>query len=302
MSPGVYNGSPRRVLVLGVTGMLGHTLMAELRRSPALEVHGSARSTELLASVFGDELLARVAPGVDATDMTSIDALIDRLEPDIVVNCIGVIKQDPSVEDAVNTIALNALFPHLLARLCARRGIRAVHVSTDCVFSGRVGRYTESDSPDPVDLYGRSKLLGEISTPPALTLRTSFIGPELGTTLSLVDWFLSQRGVVNGFTRAIYSGLTSMEFARMLATVVIPRDDLVGLYHVASAPIPKFDLLALIATTYEWPGSLVPAAEFACDRSMLAERFFAATGYRPPPWSEMIQQMHDARKSGPDGE
>lgn len=302
MSVGVYQGSPRRVLVLGVTGMLGHTVMAELDRSPDLEVHGSARSTELLASVFGDDLLARVAPRVDATDMTSVDAMIDQLEPDIVVNCIGVIKQDPSVEDAVNTIALNALFPHLLARSCARRGIRAVHVSTDCVFSGRVGRYTESDSPDPVDVYGRSKLLGEISTPPALTLRTSFIGHELGTNLSLVDWFLSQRGVVNGFTRAIYSGLTSTEFARMLANVVIPRDDLAGLYHVASVPISKFDLLALIARAYEWPGSLVPAAGFACDRSMLAERFFAATGYLAPPWSDMIQQMHDARKSDPDSE
>lgn len=285
----------RRVLVLGVTGMLGHTVMAELHANPGLEVFGSARSAASLSRAFPDDLLQRVVPGVDVTDIGAVDELLDTVAPDVVVNCIGVIKQDPLVDDSVTTIALNAQFPHLLALSCGRRRIRTIHVSTDCVFSGLRGGYVESHNPDPVDLYGRTKLVGEISRPPALTLRTSFIGHELETTLSLVDWFLSQRGVVNGFTRAIYSGLTSNEFARVLADVVIPRDDLAGLYHVASAPISKYDLLSLIATTYEWGGLLTPSADFVCDRSMVADRFLAATGYRAPSWPAMIEQMHTAQ-------
>jgi len=285
----------RRVLVLGVTGMLGHTVMTELHASPGLDVFGSARSAATLAGVFPEDLLDRVVTGVDANDICTVDQLLDNVAPEVVVNCIGVIKQDPLVDDSVATIALNAQFPHLLARSCGKRGIRTIHVSTDCVFSGLRGGYGESDNPDPVDLYGRSKLVGEISRPPALTLRTSFIGHELETTLSLVDWFLSQRGVVRGYTRAIYSGLTSNEFARVLATVVIPRDDLSGLYHVASTPISKFDLLSLIATTYGWGGSVTADADFVCDRSMRADRFFADAGYRAPSWEAMIEQMHAAR-------
>ena len=153
----------------------------------------------------------------------------------------------------------------------------------------------ESNNPDPVDLYGRSKLLGEVSRAPALTLRTSFIGHEVGSSISLVDWFLSQSGVVNGFTRAIYSGLTATEFSRLLASVVFPRDDLTGLYHVASTPISKYDLLSSIADEYGWSGKLVPFSDFECDRSLLADAFFSATGYRPPEWPEMISQMNSTR-------
>lgn len=285
----------RRVLILGVTGMLGHTLMSDLSRNKSFDVHGSARSTRALEKILPKELLSRVTPRIDATDMGLIGDLLDRVQPDIVVNCIGVIKQDPSVEDAAKTIALNSLFPHLLAEACAERDIRLIHVSTDCVFSGREGRYLESNNPDPVDLYGRSKLLGEVSKAPALTLRTSFIGHELESRLSLVDWFLSQSGVVNGFTRAIYSGLTATEFSQMLTNVVLPREDLTGLYHVASTPISKYDLLSVIADEYEWSGKLVPQASFQCDRSLLADAFFSATGYRPPEWPEMISQMHSTR-------
>jgi len=295
MSSGTFVGPERRVLILGVTGMLGHTLMGELSRDESLDVRGTARSTKTLEKIFPKELLARVTTTTDATDMKFIGELLDRIQPDIVVNCIGVIKQDPSLNDATNTMALNAQFPHVLAGVCAERGIRLIHVSTDCVFSGKKGRYVESDNPDPVDLYGRSKLLGEVSRAPALTLRTSFIGHELGTNRSLVDWFLTQSGIVKGFTKAIYSGLTATEFSHMLASVVFPREDLSGLYHVASKPISKYDLLSAIADAYGWSGKLVPTSDFECDRSLLAESFFSATGYRPPEWPEMIKEMHRTR-------
>ena len=285
----------RRVLILGVTGMLGHTLMRELSRDESIHVQGTARSTKALEKTFPNDLLSRVTSGINATDMNLVEGVLDRVQPDIVVNCIGVIKQDPSVEDVTRTMALNAQFPHLLAGACAERGTRMIHISTDCVFSGNRGRYTESNSPDPVDLYGRSKLLGEVSNAPALTLRTSFIGHELGSNKSLLDWFLSQSDVVNGFTMAFYSGVTAIEFSHMLTSVVFPRDDLTGLYHVASTSISKFDLLSAIADEYGWSGKLVPFSDFECDRSMLADSFFSATGYRPPEWPEMISQMHGAR-------
>jgi dTDP-4-dehydrorhamnose reductase len=170
-----------------------------------------------------------------------------------------------------------------------------IQVSTDCVFSGIKGKYVESDNPDPVDLYGRSKLLGEVDKAPALTLRTSFIGHEVGSKRSLVDWFLSQSDIVDGFTNAIYSGLTAVEFSHMLASVVFPRDDLSGLFHVASSPISKYDLLCAIAKEYDWPGRLVPFYDFECDRSLSADAFFCETGYTPPEWPEMIVQMRHAR-------
>jgi dTDP-4-dehydrorhamnose reductase len=269
--------------------------MGEFSRNRSFDVRGSARSTKSVEKIFSPELLSHVIPGIDGTDMGLVGALLGRVEPDIVVNCIGVIKQDPSVEDTTHTMALNAEFPHLLAGVCAARGIRLIHVSTDCVFSGKQGRYIESNSPDPVDLYGRSKLLGEVTEPPALTLRTSFIGHELESSRSLVDWFLSQTDVVNGFTRAIYSGLTAMELSHMLTSVVFPREDLTGLYHVASNPISKYELLSEIANEYGWSGKIVPSSDFECDRSLSADSFFLATGYRPPEWPEMIKEMHRTR-------
>jgi dTDP-4-dehydrorhamnose reductase len=254
-------------------------------------VHGSARDIEVLRGAFSDRLLARVTPNIDARDMDSVRRLLEAVQPDVLINCVGVIKQNPGVIDPVSTIAVNALVPHLLAEECAGKGIRLIHVSTDCVFSGNRGNYVETDYPDPVDLYGRSKLLGELVTPPALTLRTSVIGHELRSNRSLVDWFLSQSGTVNGYTRAIFSGITATEFAHLLASVILPRTDLTGLLHVASTPISKYELLRLVAQEYRWTGQLIPFDDFRCNRSLSADAVFTLAGYRPPPWTEMIAEM-----------
>jgi dTDP-4-dehydrorhamnose reductase len=280
-----------RLLVLGTTGMLGHTLMRELGGVEDLEVCGSARDVGPLRGAFSDRLLEQVVPGVDASDMDCVRRLLKDVQPDVVVNCVGLVKQSPRVDDAVDTITLNALLPRLLARECADSGIRLIHVSTDCVFSGDRGNYVETDIPDPRDLYGRSKLLGEVTAAPALTVRTSIIGHELQSRRSLVDWFLSQTGEVKGYTRATYSGVTTAEFARLLRSVVLPRPDLTGLLHVASAPISKYELLRLIAREYGWAGRLVAFDGFVCDRSLSADALFRRTGYRPPPWPEMIAEM-----------
>ncbi|MGK5739558.1 dTDP-4-dehydrorhamnose reductase family protein [Micromonospora sp. URMC 103] len=285
----------RRVLVLGVTGMLGHTLLRELAQATELDVHGTARTGGRLAELFPAPLLDRITTGVAASDLDRIRELLRDRRPDVVINCIGVIKQLPAVQDAVHTVSINALFPHLLARVCAEHGVRLIHVSTDCVFSGDRGSYVETDLPDPPDLYGRSKLLGEVAGASALTLRTSIVGHELTSNRSLLDWFLSQTTLVRGHTKAIYSGVTTVEFARLLRTVVLPREDLVGLYHVAATAISKYELLRLVASVYGWQGDLIPHDGFVCDRSMSGEALAQATGYRPPPWPEMVRQLHEAR-------
>jgi len=282
-----------RVLILGATGMLGHELLRELSVVDALDVYGSVRSSSLTGDQLPQQIASRVVTGVDA-EPHAIEQVMRNLKPEIVVNCIGVIKQHERAQDPVTAITINSLFPHVLARECVRQAARLIHVSTDCVFSGDQGDYREGDIADARDVYGRSKLLGETTAPPSLTIRTSIIGHELKTKRSLVDWFLSQTETVNGYRQAIYSGLTATAFARMLASAVFPRSDLAGLYHVSSTPISKYELLCKIAAEYKWQGQIVPFDDFRCDRSLCSDAFFQATGYRPGTWDEMIAGMHQS--------
>jgi dTDP-4-dehydrorhamnose reductase len=284
-----------RILVLGASGMLGHALLATLSGSPDLAVRGHVRSAHSLPEAWRRRFAGIVEVGDDLFDGLGRAVLLERTRPDVVINAVGVIKQDASISDTASTVRVNALLPHLLADDCSSRGIRLIHVSTDCVFSGRRGNYSEADIPDPADFYGRSKLLGELEAP-ALTLRTSIIGHELRRHSSLIDWFLAQPAVsVPGYVHAIYSGVTTLELSRLIRTVVLPDPGLVGLHHVASRPISKFELLKLVAEVYGWQGSVEPYEQFKCDRSLSSERFADATGYRTPTWREMVTAMHESR-------
>jgi dTDP-4-dehydrorhamnose reductase len=281
----------KRLLVLGATGMLGHTLFEQLSGLNDFDVHATARSTEGLPGVFPPRLVERIKRGVDADNFDSVIRAVADLRPNVVINCIGIIKQSAAAKDPLTTIAINSLFPHKLANLCGAAGARLIHISTDCVFSGDKGNYTESDVSDAIDLYGRTKFLGEIDGPHCLTLRTSIIGHELKSCYSLIDWFLSQEGKVRGFTRAIYTGFPTVEMARIIADYAIPNSDLNGLYHVSSEPISKYDLLKLVAEQYGKWIELVPYEGFQCDRSLDSSRFRRITGYTPPSWPEMIKEM-----------
>lgn len=263
-------------------------------RLPDLAVWGTVRSGDGLPRHFASRFADKLIDGVDVLDFGSVARAIGELRPEIVVNAVGVIKQATGVNDAVLTTQINALLPHLLAQECSAQGARLVQISTDCVFSGRTGGYTEVDVPDPVDFYGRSKLLGEVSAP-HLTLRTSIIGPELRRGASLLEWFLSQNGKnIKGFTKAIYSGIPTSELARVIATCVIPDPDLAGVWHLASRPISKFELLRLVADEYGWAGHIEHYDQFVCDRSLSAGRFRERTGYSAPPWSSMVREMRAA--------
>lgn len=280
----------RKVLVLGAAGMLGHAMMRYLAASDDVDVAGTVRADRLPAG-FPAALAPLVETGVDATDEGGLRRMLERVRPDVIVNCVGVIKQRPDGQDPEQTILVNALVPHRLARLAAGIGARLVHLSTDCVFSGAAGGYTEDSVPDARDFYGRSKLLGEVTEGEAITLRTSIIGPELGPGLGLVGWFLGRTGQVKGYRRAIFSGLPTAELARVIHRQVLPNPELRGLFHVSAAPISKYDLLALVADAYGLPVEIVPDEAVTIDRSLDSSRFRALTGYAPPDWPTLISAM-----------
>ncbi len=289
----------RKVLILGATGMLGHALFTLLSEREGLEAHGTVRRREGLSRRFPPDLLAKVHDHVDVDDFDSVLRALDEAAPEVVVNAIGVIKQLPEAQDPVVAISINALFPHRLAQACRAAGARLVHVSTDCVFSGEKGGYAEDDIPDAPDLYGRTKLLGEVTGPGCVTLRTSIIGHELHGRIGLVEWFLSQEEKVQGFANALFSGFPTVEFARIVAERVIPNEGLTGLYHVSSSPISKYDLLRLVAKRYGKRIEVERHEEFRCNRSLDSTRFRRAAGYEPPPWPDLVEAMHRHFVSSP---
>ncbi|NPC55765.1 dTDP-4-dehydrorhamnose reductase family protein [Caenimonas soli] len=279
-----------KVLVLGASGMLGNAVLRLFGASDGYEVSGSVRSAAALR-LLPEALRPRIVTGVDVENSDSLAALLARTRPDAVINCIGLVKQLAEADDPLAAIPINSLLPHRLARLCDVASARLVHVSTDCVFSGSKGMYLESDFPDANDLYGRSKYLGEVDYPHAVTLRTSIIGHELAGAHGLVGWFLAQQGGVKGFTKAVFSGLPTVELARVIRDHVLPHPELRGTYHVSAAPIDKFELLSLVAKAYGRDTEITPDARLVIDRSLDSTRFRQATGYQPPSWPELVRRM-----------
>lgn len=285
-----------RVLVLGASGMLGSAVFREFDGHAPHEVWGLVRN-EAFLPYFSPTQQRRILTGVDVLDEAALRAAFERVRPDAVINCVGLIKQKEHVEDPLVVLPINAMLPHRLAALCAPGNIRLLHISTDCVFSGRKGMYTEDDPSDAEDLYGKSKYIGELrDAAHAVTLRTSIIGRELNSRRALVDWFLAQQGSVHGFRRSIFSGMTAIELARVMRDVVLPDASLHGLYHVSSAPISKFDLLKLVAAQYEKAIDVLPDDGLVIDRSLDSSRFRAATGYRAPSWESMVRVMRESEK------
>lgn len=283
--------SANSALILGANGMLGHVLFVELARM-GYEVYGTVRQRFDLAAVFPAQLSSRIVSGVDASNIDVLARVLTTMQPDIVINCIGIIKQSQAAKDPLMSIAINALFPHRLALLCEDVGARMLHISTDCVFSGGKGQYVESDSSDANDLYGRTKFLGEVEYPHCCTLRTSIIGHELDSRYGLVEWFLAQTDKVQGYTQAVFSGFPTIEIAGIIGRHVIPDRELSGVYQVSSAPISKFDLLQLIADRYGNAIIVEPSDRLRLDRSLNSGRFCNRTGYAPPAWEELVRRMH----------
>jgi dTDP-4-dehydrorhamnose reductase len=287
--------SQPRIAVLGVTGMLGHKMFQRLsERFP--EVFGVSRAL-VTSSRFRDvELLRnpRILQGIEAQSWDGLQSLLWTLRPDYIVNCIGIVKQRQDASALVPSLLINSMLPHRLAETAAKWDGRVIHFSTDCVFSGRQGQYREEDPSDAQDLYGRSKFLGEVTSANALTLRTSIIGRELAEFRSLLEWFLAQRGsAVRGFKCALYSGVTTNYLAGLVGSLIESHPALHGLYQVAGQTISKHDLLCLVREVFRLDIEIEPVEGETCDRTLRADRFLAATGYRCPGWPDMIAELYE---------
>jgi dTDP-4-dehydrorhamnose reductase len=284
----------QNILILGGTGMLGHLLLRYLSAFPEYNVFATARSLSGLEKHFPEKLFARFrTDSVDANYFDSVVRALASVQPDIVINCIGIIKQLPLANDPLTAITLNALLPHRISLISRIAGARVIHISTDCVFDGKKGMYKEKDQSNAEDLYGRTKFLGEVAYPHCVTLRTSIIGHELIGRYGLIEWFLAQNQKVRGFRKAIYSGFPTIELARIIREYVLPNSELSGIYHVSSAPISKHDLLWLVAKRYGKDIEIEPYDGFVQDRSLDSNVFHRATGYQPPSWDNLIEMMHN---------
>lgn len=281
-----------KILVLGVTGMLGSTLFKYLSINGQFQVYGTLRGND--KSFFPKELCEKLITNVNVLDQNNLLSLFEKIRPDVVINCVGLIKQLSIAKDPLVILPINSMLPHVLAKLCSLTKARLLHVSTDCVFSGRRGMYTEEDISDAEDLYGKSKYIGEVVTEAhAVTLRTSIIGHEINGNFGLLNWFLSQQGIVKGYSKAIFSGLTTVELARIISTYVITNSSLSGLYHVSVDPIDKFSLLKLVAHIYSKEVDIIDDHTLSIDRSLDSTQFRMVTGYQPPAWPDLIKQMKE---------
>lgn len=273
--------------------MLGHVLWRECEGR--FDTHATVRSDDLHGVAARVLDARRTVTGVRVENQASIDRALDQTGAEVAVNCIGLVKQRTDAGPA-EMIRTNALFPHQLAAACGARDVRLIHLSTDCVFSGRRGGYCEADTPDAEDLYGRSKLLGEPGGAGTLTLRTSMIGRELDSAHGLLEWFLSQRGEARGFTRARFTGPTVPVVARTICDLIELHPGLEGTWHIGAEPISKYDLLVMLRDRFGLDTEIVPDDSVEIDRSLDSSRLRSAIGWEPPGWPEMVAELSETER------
>ena len=282
----------RRVLILGGRGMLGHSLFSQYSQHNDIDVYVTLREAFVTNELFPSGAVSNILLGVDVFDLASVIGAVTTVKPDVVINCIAWINPAQISKDPLAAICVNSEFPHRLALMCQKLGARLVHISSDVVFDGKKGMYIEQDRVGISDFYGMTKFLGEVNYPNCVTIRTSIIGHELVRKTALVDWFLSQKTKVRGYTKAIYSGFPTIELARIISEYILPNEELSGVYHVSSEPISKYDLLRLIANRYGKQIEIEPDNGFVMDRSLNSGVFRSLTGYVSPSWLELVDKMY----------
>lgn len=281
-----------RVLILGATGMLGSAMLRVLMERNNWSVYGSIRS-EISKELFPNNLRQRLITVGDLTQLEQLKAVLKKVQPQVVVNCIS--PREIRRRESFELFSVLSLLPRRLEYLCGQLNARLIHISSDGVFSGKAGSYTEANLPDATDPYGISKLLGEVHAPHTITIRSSIIGHELSVKTGLLEWFLEQEGECRCFTRAIFSGLPTVVLAAVIRDVVIPMPELHGIYHVSSDPISKFDLLTIVAKEYGKTINMMVDDTVVIDRSLISDRFREITQYEPPSWPELVRIMHTYR-------
>jgi len=276
-----------KVLILGSSGLIGSTLYKFLRKKNDLVVFGTARNINMGSdtSLIGN---------VDFLNIDNSFNFISEIAPSIVINCVGITKHSMHYNKIGDVSFLNSMLPHFLSDLSNIFNFKLIHISSDCVFDGQRGNYSELDLPDSKDLYGKSKFLGELDGRSRnITIRTSTIGHENLTKYGLLEWFLNQHGSCNGFSKAFFSGLTTIELANILYKYFIFDDSVSGLYNLAGPKINKFDLLKIIARVYKKDIEIKEDQTFCIDRSLNASKFNNKFGYPVKEWDLMVREMKE---------
>lgn len=286
-----------KIVILGGTGMLGFQMVRECAARD-LDYYTLLRNPAPLPDIFRQSQSSRIKIIDDASNWDLLESTLTEIKPDYVINCIGIVKQSHLADAHLDSISINSLLPHKLEYFGQKIGYRFIHISTDCVFRGDRGNYAEEDVSDAVDLYGRSKYLGEVDYGCGITLRTSIIGHEISRPhTGLLEWFLAQSGSVDGYPEAIFSGFTTNELSRIILDKVIFNHLKTGLYHVASQPISKYELLKLFSEVYEMEIEIKPSYRVQIDRTLNGSNFDKICGYQAPDWLKMIEQMKNERIS-----
>ena len=280
-----------RVCILGAGGMLGHMLVRVL--SETHDVYGTSKQEWSATAGLARFLLKeRWIGGVDAKDITTVSKCFAEHQFDAVVNCIGVVKQRVHRTTDDEMIEINTRFPHRLSNICAASGARLIHISTDCVFSGNKGDYVETDTPDPVDIYGSSKLAGEIVDAHNLTIRTSHVGRELTNFTSLFEWLLKNRGKqVVGYTNAIYSGLTTFSLSVVINSLLTTGSSIGGLLHVASNPLNKYQLITELNNRLDLGIDIKIDESVVINRSLRPSDQLKQFKIEIPSWDQMLDNF-----------
>lgn len=268
----------KKILILGAAGMAGHVVYTYFSELNKYEIVGTTNSNNLNG----------VSIKLNIFDIESVKRVIEEVNPDIIINCIGMLIQT-SKTNPDQTIFGNAYFPHLLKKLASDNDAKLIHISTDCVFSGKAGHYTETSFKDATDIYGASKSLGEIIDDENLTIRTSIIGPELKVNgEGLFHWFMLQTGTVNGYKSNYWSGVTTLELAKFIEWVI--DNPYTGLVHLTNGqPISKYDLLTVFNNVYNKGIKIIDEKDYICDKSFVNTN--KDIKYSVPQYKEMLEEQ-----------
>ena len=280
-----------KIAILGASGLIGHKLTQVLsdRFDTVVPVlHGSAGRFAEFGLFQGNAI-----ENVDVADFEATVAVLNEIDPDVVLNCAGITKRRPEVNDPVLAITVNSLFPHRLAHWCKASDARMIHFSTDCVFDGAQGDYTEGSVTTARDAYGQTKALGETRYDHCLTIRSSFIGQELAVHSELLDWFLAQRGQhLKGFTHALYTGVSTPVMARVVGDIIADHPDVSGLYQLSvPEPISKYDLLCLARDAFDLEVEITPDDAFEIRPTLNGTALRSVLNLTLPTWPEMMAEL-----------
>tara|TARA_Y100000591_G_C21829705_1_gene698859 strand:- start:98 stop:958 length:861 start_codon:yes stop_codon:yes gene_type:complete len=277
-----------KILILGSTGMMGSTISKILKNDERFEILCSYKSSKKIKII---KLNAKQKIKLNVNNLNEIKRIINKFEPDYLINCVGLIKQLFNKKNIKKARYLNSILPKKLSKFADKKKFKIIHLSTDCVFSGKRGNYKELDKPDATDFYGISKFKGEVRSKNVLNIRTSIIGHEVNTSYSLLNWFLKQK-IVNGFKKAFFSGLTTLELSKIIINEVILKNKISnGLFHVSGPKISKLNLLKIIKKIYKKNTTINIDYSFKIDRSLNSSKFRKKINLRTKSWPKMIKEL-----------